>query len=218
MLRLFEALLCIHFKKKASQPCDAAPKGYPNAAVTKCPTSSSASTLLACTTPSTSSRKEKEADQVAADAVLTALLTATDKDDLERQLGSMVRIENWRESLAERVLHGLEEALKQSEKLGTHLKKAYDVVMEAKSKFEEEHPVYAAVIETVVVIGVMYLTMGWVLEILGFAARGIRLGSWAARWQSQIGNVEAGSLFSWLQKVAAKWKMLGKVSLEVHTS
>ncbi|CAD7954025.1 unnamed protein product [Amoebophrya sp. A25] len=40
------------------------------------------------------------------------------------------------------------------------------------------------------------------LEILGFGAEGVESGSVAAKWQSSIGNVAAGSLFAVLTSIA----------------
>ena len=41
-----------------------------------------------------------------------------------------------------------------------------------------------------------------ILDILGFGAGGVTVESAAARWQSAIGNVKAGSLFALLQSIA----------------
>lgn len=51
--------------------------------------------------------------------------------------------------------------------------------------------------------------LGWV----GFTAAGPVAGSAAAAWQSSIGLVRAGSLFSWCQKAAMSGSALGVIKL-----
>lgn len=41
------------------------------------------------------------------------------------------------------------------------------------------------------------------LGLFGFTATGVAAGSFAAAWQSSVGNVAAGSLFAWMQSTAA---------------
>jgi len=41
------------------------------------------------------------------------------------------------------------------------------------------------------------------LSYLGFTAGGVAASSLASAWHSSIGNVAAGSLFSWLQSAGA---------------
>lgn len=45
------------------------------------------------------------------------------------------------------------------------------------------------------------MSFPFLLELFGFTALGPQLGSVAAKWQSSIGSVEAGSLFSILQSI-----------------
>ncbi|KAK6347121.1 hypothetical protein TWF696_007200 [Orbilia brochopaga] len=45
------------------------------------------------------------------------------------------------------------------------------------------------------------ITIPLLLEVAGFSLLGPVAGSFAAFWQSRIGNVAAGSFFAWLQRV-----------------
>ena len=51
------------------------------------------------------------------------------------------------------------------------------------------------------------------LAIFGFTMCGVRVLSCAACWQSSVGNVEAGSCFSCLQSVAAKWCQVKSIGM-----
>ena len=48
-----------------------------------------------------------------------------------------------------------------------------------------------------------FLLLPFILPLLGFTPAGVVLGSFAAWWQSMIGNVAAGSLFSLFQSTSA---------------
>jgi hypothetical protein len=52
-------------------------------------------------------------------------------------------------------------------------------------------------------LGVGIMNAGAVLSWFGFTSSGIAAGSWAALWQSSIGNVVAGSTFATLQAYGA---------------
>jgi hypothetical protein len=79
----------------------------------------------------------------------------------------------------------------------------------------------AAVITTLIALGILAVMVPWVMAYLGFAEEGILEGelvtcfqgrfantfaaSWAARWQSTYrGFVPKGSLFSYLQSLGTK--------------
>lgn len=52
-------------------------------------------------------------------------------------------------------------------------------------------------------IVIAIVLVGFIFHAMGFRAGGILLGSFAAWWQSMIGNVVAGTLFPLIQSVAA---------------
>ena len=61
--------------------------------------------------------------------------------------------------------------------------------------------------------GVAVFIVPILLAILGFTMCGVRVLSCAACWQSSMGNVEAGSCFSCLQSVAAKWCQVKSIGM-----
>ena len=53
-------------------------------------------------------------------------------------------------------------------------------------------------------IGCALIAPSVILWAIGFTTAGVAAGSAAAAWQSTIGNVAAGSWFSWLQSIGEK--------------
>ncbi|KAM0424443.1 hypothetical protein ACHAPT_010366 [Fusarium lateritium] len=126
------------------------------------------------------------------------------RDELHRRLNEVVSANGWTENLAEAVLRKMEKLVKEGAKvakpMADAIKKATDTALE----FAKEHPVYTALIAagTIIAIGVLVIfDLAWVLNALGFATKGPRLGSFAARWMSQIGNVPKGSIYAFLQRL-----------------
>ena len=124
-----------------------------------------------------------EVDKTAAEVV--AILRRAEKagPGLVRQLDDAVGAEGWSEWLAERVLHALEETLKQTgrETWGEALSDAYDgAVAVAEELFSDlvayakEHPfeIAASILLSLVAFGVMARLMPLVLELLGFGVEG----------------------------------------------
>ncbi|KAK0612177.1 hypothetical protein B0T14DRAFT_440991 [Immersiella caudata] len=185
-------------------------------------------------------RATAQNDPQTLDAMATKIITILRQAEkpgfaLTECLNDAVNPAGWSERLAERVLKVLEDALSATgrDTWGQALKDAYDkAVIVAGEVFEKlaqeakEHPELAAVLLTLLAIGVMAVLMPWVLEMLGFAAEGPVAGeltlrrhkkrksirswrqieSFAAGWQrTYSGFVPKGSLFSYLQRLGMVW-------------
>ncbi|KAK4443541.1 putative HTH-type transcriptional regulator YdfL [Podospora aff. communis PSN243] len=148
--------------------------------------------------------------------VITTLRNAEEPGlTLVESLNDTVKPAGWSEKLAKRVLAILEETLKATgrDTWGPVLRDAYDKAVlisgEVFDKLVEEasaHPKLAAVVSTVLAIGVLAVLMPWVLELLGFAEEGPVAWSFAAWWQSRYGGrVPKGSLFTYLQRSGMVW-------------
>uniref|UniRef100_A0A8H7N1D0 Uncharacterized protein n=1 Tax=Bionectria ochroleuca TaxID=29856 RepID=A0A8H7N1D0_BIOOC len=132
-----------------------------------------------------------------------------DDPHLLLKLNATISASGWKDSLSESILHGIEAILKNGAAMGEAMTEAVKRTTNLAREFAERHPVYAALIAagTIIAIGVLVIMgPGWVLEALGFAARGPRLGSFAARWMSRIakgeqGQVVRGSLYAYLQRL-----------------
>lgn len=107
-----------------------------------------------------------------ADEVIQALLRAEKGGEhLRRTLDNIVGASGWTEKIAEWTLAKLEQALKETSKLGPALKLAYDKTLEtayAIEGFVKEHPVFC----TVIALGVLVILAPWVIEALGFGVLG----------------------------------------------
>ncbi|KFX91478.1 hypothetical protein V490_05881 [Pseudogymnoascus sp. VKM F-3557] len=93
----------------------------------------------------------------------------------------------WTETLALAILNAITAAIEAGVLLGA----AKEVVKTAKKDVEGwigEHPVMAGVAAMIVALGVLVVVAPWVVEGLGFGGLGVRLGSFAARWQSRKDN------------------------------
>ncbi|EON65862.1 hypothetical protein W97_05104 [Coniosporium apollinis CBS 100218] len=148
----------------------------------------------------------RTAESTASD-ILTALFSATKAGrDLEATVNDIaLQFGGWSEHIAQYVLDGLKKALQSASALKGPAKEAYERACEAAMKIEglaKEHPYYAATILTVIALGVLIILAPAVIHALGFGVLGPVEGSFAAAWQSTYGGmVEAGSLFSYLQKL-----------------
>ncbi|RYP27150.1 hypothetical protein DL768_011302 [Monosporascus sp. mg162] len=80
-------------------------------------------------------------------------------------------------------------------------KSAFDKVHGAVDQFVIEHRVLLVVVGTLLALAVMALLMPPTIRAMGFTPTGVVAGSWAAAWHSSLGNVEAGSIFSFLQSL-----------------
>ena len=171
------------------------------------------------------------ADDAAAQFIETIRTAEFLGKGLEDRLATIIATNGWKENLAERILHGLEKLVKDGAKTASAMEEATKKVTNTALGLAKEHPYYTALVVagTIVAIGVLVLVAPWVLEALGFAARGPRLGkshasshiqevntntweigSFAARWMSQIarseGEVSKDSIYAFLQRLGMTWK------------
>ncbi|KAH6838363.1 hypothetical protein B0I37DRAFT_243437 [Chaetomium sp. MPI-CAGE-AT-0009] len=162
--------------------------------------------------------------------ILTILLHAPSPGpdaDLTPLVATKVSTTDWTSYLAERVLHGIEEALKAGDHAswGEALSEAYAHARElARAELRElwdyarEHPVEVAaeVLLTVLAMGVLARLLPGLVRVLGFARLGPVEGeylicllacSFAAWWQRLYGGyVPKGSLWSFLQRMGMTWE------------
>lgn len=175
----------------------------------------------------TNAQQEENAAAAAAASSILHTLTTSEKSgsDLSQHLQDLVRDCGWTESLAKLVLDGLVKFLKSGAAMGAAIKEAFDKASAAAEDFVQRHPVYAAAIVVVVAIGILVLLAPWVVEALGFGELGPLagefflgwwgrllhaadmsvVGSWAAAWQAELGDVEANSFFAFLQRLGMVW-------------
>ncbi|MCJ1357465.1 MAG: hypothetical protein MMC33_007461 [Icmadophila ericetorum] len=146
--------------------------------------------------------------EVADDVI--AKLFAAEKNDiaLQENLKSMVHTCSWYDNLAAAILAAIEQAIELEKEMGPAVKAAYEKAVAAVNEVKEwadAHPEMAAVVITLIALGVLAVMMPWLMAYLGFAEEGILKASWAARWQTTFrGFVPKGSLFSYLQKLGTK--------------
>ncbi|GAB1316387.1 hypothetical protein MFIFM68171_06597 [Madurella fahalii] len=167
--------------------------------------------------PATISKSADDVDKTAAEVI--AILCRAEKagPGLVRRLDDAVGAEGWSDWLAERVLHALEQTLKQTgrETWGEALSDAYDgAVAVAQELFSDlvayvkEHPfeIAASVLLSLVAFGVLARLMPWVLELLGFGIEGPIEGTFASWFQATYGGyVPKGSIMSFLQRLGMTW-------------
>ncbi|KAF2274517.1 uncharacterized protein EI97DRAFT_101126 [Westerdykella ornata] len=150
-----------------------------------------------------------------ANQIIDVLLRArrSEKDSLNSTTSSLaspspagtvsgpIGTKNWYSTIAEYVLHGMEIAIEKGLTFGQAMESAVERARVGAEEFVREHPIWAGVILTVIALGALYLLAPWIIEALGFTELGPLAGTWAASWQSSIGNVEAGSFFAFLQRL-----------------
>ncbi|KAI9041433.1 interferon alpha-inducible IFI6/IFI27 family protein [Aspergillus affinis] len=138
-----------------------------------------------------------------ANQATTILITTEDPDLIRKQLSDLVTTTGWTESLAQSILHTLEDAIKGSAKMARPAADALARATHEAHDFAHDHPVYT----TVLALGVLVILAPWVLEVLGFAELGPLEGSFAAWWQRlYAGYVPKGSLFSFFQRLGMIWR------------
>ncbi|KAK3319705.1 hypothetical protein B0T19DRAFT_270543 [Cercophora scortea] len=158
----------------------------------------------------------RTADEIAADVVNILRQAEKSGDALRAQLDEAVGTMGWSEWLGEKILHALEETLKQSrETWGEVLRDAYDKAVELAEEmfrvlveYVKAHPyeVAAQVLLTLFAFGVLARLMPWVLRLIGFGELGPIADTFAAWWQSTFGGyVPADSLFAFLQRLGMVW-------------
>ncbi|QSZ36353.1 hypothetical protein DSL72_006229 [Monilinia vaccinii-corymbosi] len=129
-----------------------------------------------------------------------AKLFAAEKNDaiLQADLESTIHTYGWYDGFAASILAALENAIRRGQEMAPAMKSAYVKAIAGVKKIKEwaeAHPEMAAVIVTLVAIGVLALLTPWLMGYLGFAEEGIVEGSWAAGWQATFESfVPKGSL------------------------
>ncbi|ESU08523.1 hypothetical protein FGSG_12232 [Fusarium graminearum PH-1] len=129
------------------------------------------------------------------------------KQELHHRLKQVISTNGWTESLAEAIEHKIEKLLHDGAELAKPMAEAVKKATEIAWQFAKEHPVYAALIAAGTIIAIAVLAefdLVWVLRALGFDPIGPRVGSFAARWMSKIGQVPKGSIYSYLQRLGMK--------------
>lgn len=151
-------------------------------------------------------------DDAAAQFVETLRTAEKYGPELESRLNQIVSTNGWTENLAKAILNGIQKLLQDGEHMAAAMVEANKKALATAEEFAKEHPYYTALIAagTLIALGVLaFMAPGWVLEALGFAARGPRANSFASEWMSRIavekGQVSKGSLYSYLQRLGMKW-------------
>ncbi|THZ84083.1 hypothetical protein D6C84_04411 [Aureobasidium pullulans] len=115
----------------------------------------------------------------------------------------------WRNAVIKRVYNGFKVLVANIEEHGDTLSDALRTLfMDAKAfadEFMTEHPCITCFIELVALALLIEVLTPALLGALGFCGEGVLGGSFAAWWQSTIGDVPYGSLFSKLQSLAARY-------------
>ncbi|THX92998.1 hypothetical protein D6D02_10369 [Aureobasidium pullulans] len=115
----------------------------------------------------------------------------------------------WRNAVIKRVYNGFKVLVANVEEHGDTLSDALRTMfMDAKAfadEFMTEHPYITCFIELVALALLIEVLTPALFGALGFCGEGVLEGSFAAWWQSTIGNVPYGSLFSKLQSLAARY-------------
>ncbi|KAF4547164.1 Hypothetical protein D9617_55g071580 [Elsinoe fawcettii] len=151
-----------------------------------------------------------------ADQIVTKPLTADNNDaDLKAELISMITTEGWQDELATKVLAAVQCAIEMGKEMGPAMSSAYEKAekgVQGISEWAQENPEMAALIVTLIALGILAIMMPWLMVWLGFAEEGIIEASWAAFWQATYrGFVPKRSLFAYLQSLGTRisWKWPG---------
>ncbi|KIW64248.1 hypothetical protein PV04_09195 [Phialophora macrospora] len=146
-------------------------------------------------------------DAALAQRIITAMQGAEKTgEELRTQVADVVQINGWTESLAKAVLARLDDGIKTGMVLKGPLKDAFDKAVTEAAQFARDHPVWT----TLIALGILAVLLPWVIEALGFGARGPIARTFAAWWQSKYaGYVPKESLFSFFQRLGMKWKYVG---------
>ncbi|TVY37057.1 hypothetical protein LOCC1_G007271 [Lachnellula occidentalis] len=144
-----------------------------------------------------SDEKTKAAD------VLRVLFSETEgREHLKKSVQDIVSTTGWTEKIAEHILDGIKNALKQGAQMGKTMTEASNKAIAEAAGFAQDHEFLCALIA----VGVLAILMPWVLEALGFAELGPVEGTFAAWWQSTYrGYVTKDSLFAFFQRLGMVW-------------
>ncbi|TEY19552.1 hypothetical protein BOTCAL_1885g00010 [Botryotinia calthae] len=150
-----------------------------------------------------------------AEALLSALLTSEKLgDDLETRLKNIAKDSGlvhadglWYEGLAKILLKRFESLIKEGQDTNFTgaVKESFDKAKDTVEEFVHNHPILTSVALTLLVLGMLLYAAPWAVHALGFTLDGPLEGSFAAGWQSAIGNVEAGSWFAFWQRLGMTW-------------
>jgi hypothetical protein len=118
-----------------------------------------------------------ESSASAAEQIVATLFAARANDAILRaDLESITHTYGWYDSFAAAVLATLESAIKLGLVMGPAMQSAYDRAVagiRAVDAWAGEHPDMAAVLVTLVALGVLAILMPWMLTWLGFAEEGV---------------------------------------------
>jgi hypothetical protein len=128
-----------------------------------------------------------DTEEVAED-IVTKLFAAENNDAaLQADLQSMARVCGWHEKLADAIRAAMERAIDLGKEMGPAMKAAYEKAIAAINAVEEwanAHPEMAAVITTLIALGILAVMIPWVMAYLGFAEEGILEGELITYFQS----------------------------------
>jgi hypothetical protein len=115
-----------------------------------------------------------------ADDIIVKLFAAEKNDvALEADLKSTVHTYGWYDGLAAAILVALEQAIELEKEMGPAVKAVYEKAVAAVNKIKdwaEANPEMAAVVVTLIALGVLALTIPWLMPYLGFTEEGISEG------------------------------------------
>ena len=108
--------------------------------------------------------------------MINILLTADSPGEAHKKVVirtiDLVHTEGSYDGLAKPILHHVQAALKSQKAMGKAMKEAFDKAQKGAEEFVKEHPVLATAIITVVALSIIAALLPWVIDALGFAARG----------------------------------------------
>ena len=142
---------------------------------------------------------------IAADFLTVLFETENCDENLKDKFNKLVGTTGWTEKLAVAILSGLINAIEKGIPMGKAATEALGRSMKDALQWAKEHP--GIVLCTIIALGILVIMTPWVIEALGFAARGPVARTFAAWWQSRYaGYVPKGSLFSFFQRLGMVWK------------
>ncbi|KAI3012023.1 hypothetical protein CBS147346_938 [Aspergillus niger] len=112
--------------------------------------------------------------------IVNILLTGETREAIQKGVKEQVDANGWSDSIAQAILHGLNDAIKAGAEMAGPAADALNKAKEAAADFAKEHPVFTILLA----LGVLAALAPWVLEVLGFGELGPIAGSFAARWQA----------------------------------
>ncbi|GKZ66705.1 hypothetical protein AnigIFM60653_002701 [Aspergillus niger] len=138
--------------------------------------------------------------------IVNILLTGETPEAIQKGLKEQVDANGWSDSIAQAILHGLNDAITAGAEMAGPAADALNKAKEAAVDFAKEHPAFTILLA----LGVLAALAPWVLEVLGFGELGPIAGSFAARWQATYGAyVPRGALFTYFQRLGMKWHWVG---------